>query len=212
MAAIGRRELIIGAGALALGACNGAGGTSIGEDDMVLGQANAPITLIEYASTTCPHCAAFHEENWDRLKEQYIDTGRVRFVFREFPTAPAAVAVAGFQVARCGGATPEQYFARVGELFRQQQAIFASGSMEGVRAKLIEIGGAAGLSEQQVLECISDESGAERVRRIVESANNEFNITGTPTFIINGRKVEDPSFVTWDGLSRILDAQLANTN
>lgn len=212
MVAIGRRELIIGAGALALGACGGGGGSTVGEDDMVIGQANAPVTFIEYASTTCPHCAAFHEENWDRLKEQYIDTGRVRFVFREFPTPPAAVAVAGFQVARCGGATPEQYFARVGELFRQQQAIFASGSMEGVRAKLIEIGGAAGLSEQQVLECISNEAGAERVRRIVDSAQREFNITGTPTFVINGRKVEDPSVVTWEGLSRILDAQLADSN
>lgn len=212
MVAIGRRELMIGAGALALGACGGGGGSTVGEDDMVIGQANAPVTFIEYASTTCPHCAAFHEENWDRLKEQYIDTGRVRFVFREFPTPPAAVAVAGFQVARCGGATPEQYFARVGELFRQQQAIFASGSMEGVRAKLIEIGGAAGLSEQQVLECISNEAGAERVRRIVDSAQREFNITGTPTFVINGRKVEDPSVVTWEGLSRILDAQLADSN
>lgn len=212
MVAIGRRELIIGAGALALGACGGGGGSAVGEDDMVIGQANAPVTFIEYASTTCPHCAAFHEENWDRLKEQYIDTGRVRFVFREFPTPPAAVAVAGFQVARCGGATPEQYFARVGELFRQQQAIFASGSMEGVRAKLIEIGGAAGLSEQQVLECISNEAGAERVRRIVDSAQREFNITGTPTFVVNGRKVEDPSVVTWEGLSRILDAQLADSN
>jgi protein-disulfide isomerase len=191
--------------------CGGAsGGAGVSADDMVLGSPDAPVTMIEYASTTCPHCAAFHEEVWDQLKETYIDTGRVRFVFREYPTAPAPVAVAGFQLARCGGATPEQYFTRVGELFRQQRAIFATGTMDGVRRKLIEIGAAAGLSEEQVVECISDESGAERIRNTVETGNREFTITGTPTFVINGSKVEDPSIVTWEGLQRILDAELAS--
>jgi protein-disulfide isomerase len=213
MFAIGRRNLLVGAGAFglvgALGGCNSAGGgAAISADDMALGAENAPVTLIEYASSTCPHCADFHAANWDQLKATYIDTGRVRYVFREYPTAPAAVAVAGFQIARCGGATSEQYFVRLGELFRQQQAIFATGSMEGVRGKLIEIGAAAGLSEQQVMECINDEAGAERIRRIVEGAQ-AFNVTGTPTFVLNGTKIEDPSVVTWEGLSRILDAALA---
>ncbi len=205
MFAIGRRGLIMGASALALGAslgaCDSAGGGAVTADDMVLGNANAPVTLVEYASTTCPHCAEFHETIWPELKSTFVDTGRVRFVFREFPTPPAAIAVAGFQLARCGGASPEQYFTRVGELFRQQQTMFASGTLEGVRAKLIEIGGAAGLSEQQVLECISDEGGAERVRRIVESADN---VTGTPTFIINGTKFEQAP--TYENLSRALEA------
>lgn len=212
MFAIGRR-LILGAAALALvglAGCNGSGsGGAVGADDMVLGAENAPVTLIEYASTTCPHCAAFHEEVFEQLKTNYIDTGRVRYVFREYPTAPAPVAVAGFQLARCGGATAEQYFIRLGELFRQQQAIFATGTMEGVRGKFVEIGAAAGLSEEQVMQCISDEAGAERIRRIVESGNRDFSITGTPTFVINGRKVEDPSVVTYEGLSRLLDAAAA---
>ena len=210
-----RRKLLLGASALALAgtltACNGAGaGAGVSPDDMVLGAADAPVTLIEYASTTCPHCAAFHEEVWDQLKENYIDTGKVRFVFREYPTAPAPVAVAGFQLARCGGATTEQYFVRLGELFRQQRAIFASGSMEGVRQKFIEIGAAAGLSETQVLECINDEAGAERIRRTVDTGNAEFRVTGTPTFILNGRKIEDPSVVTYEGLSRLIEAELAD--
>ncbi len=214
MFAIGRRKLVLSAGALAiaraLGACNNAnGGAGVSPDDMVLGAADAPVTLIEYASSTCPHCAAFHEAVWERLKTTYIDPGRVRYVFREYPTAPAPVAVAGFQLARCGGATSEQYFVRLGELFRQQQAIFATGSMEGVRQKFIEIGGAAGLSEQQVMDCINDEAGAERIRRIVEAGNRDFAITGTPTFVLNGRKIEDPSVQTWEGLSRLLDAELA---
>jgi protein-disulfide isomerase len=211
MFAIGRRELIVGAGALALAGCGGGGGGNAGvsADDMVLGDPSAPVTLIEYASVTCPHCAEFHEAVWDQLKTNYIDTGKVRFVFREYPTAPAPVAVAGFQLARCGGASAEQYFTRVGELFRQQRAMFATGTMDGIRAKLIEIGGAAGLSEEQVTQCITDESGVARIRETVETGDREFSITGTPTFVLNGEKVTDPSIVTWEGLRRILDAALA---
>ncbi len=209
MFAIGRRELLLGVSALVLVGCGGAGGGGAGvsADDMVLGDANAPVTLIEYASTTCPHCAAFHEEAWEQLKTNYIDTGRVRFVFREYPTAPAPIAVAGFQLARCGGASSEQYFARIGELFRQQRAMFATGSMEGVRQKLIEIGSATGLSQDQVMQCIADESGAERIRNTVETANREFNVTGTPTFVINGTKYDGaPSYA---GVSAALDRALA---
>jgi protein-disulfide isomerase len=208
MFAIGRRGLILGASALALGAslgaCNGGGSSGgVTADDMVLGSANAPVTLVEYASTTCPHCAEFHEAAWEQLKTNYIDTGRVRFVFREFPTPPPAIALAGFQLARCGGATPEQYFTRLDELFRQQSAMFASGSIEGVRAKLVEIGGAAGLSEQQVLECVNDQSGPERVRRLVEAGQGE-GVTGTPTFFINGTRFEGAP--TYENMSRALEA------
>lgn len=208
MFAIGRRKLLLGATALALvGGCNNAGGAAISADDVVLGAENAPVTLIEYASTTCPHCAAFHAEVWDELKANYIDTGRVRFVFREFPTPPPAVAVAGFQLARCGGAAPEQYFVRISELFRQQQAMFASGSMEGIRRRLIEIGAAAGLSEEQVNECITDSSAGDRVNRIIEGAR-QYNITGTPTLILNNRKLE-PTPATYEDLARAIEAELA---
>lgn len=211
MIAIGRRNLLLGASALALAGlagCDGANGNAgVTADDMVIGAADARVTVIEYASTTCAHCAAFHAEAWDRIKENYIDSGRIRFVLREYPTAPAAVSVAGFQLARCGGASDEQYFTRVGEIFRQQQAIFASGTMEGVRQKFIEIGAAAGLSQEQVMQCISDEAGAERVRNTVDAANREFNITGTPTFIINGVKFNGAP--TYENLSAAIDAALA---
>ena len=136
----------------------------------------------------------------------------MRFVYREYPTAPAPVAVAAFQVARCGGASNEQYFTRLGEIYRQQHAMFATGTMEGVRAKLVEIGAAAGLTQDQVMQCITDEAGAERIRRVVEAGDRDFQITGTPTFILNGSKVEDPAIQTPEGLSRILDAALAAHN
>jgi protein-disulfide isomerase len=220
MFAIERRTLLLGASALALAgtsatlaACNNShGGTAISEDDVVLGQANAPVTLIEYASAVCPHCAHFHAEVFDQLKEHYIDTGKVRYVFREFPTEPAAIAVAGFQLARCGGATPEQYFARLGEIFRQRLsgALFASGTNEGVRQKFFEIGAASGLSQDQVTQCISDQAGAERIRRIVEAGNRDFHIEGTPTLVLNGRVLNDPSALTFAGLSRLIDAELAS--
>ena len=208
MLVVGRRNLLLSAAAFSIiGACDGASGGAINEDDVVLGSADAPVTIIEYASATCPHCAHFHEVVWDQLKENYIDNGRVRFVYREYPTAPAAVAVAAFQVARCGGASPEQYFSRLGEVYRQQGAMFESGSIEGIRQKLIEIGGASGLSEQQVLQCVSDEAGAARARRILD-ASRQFNITGTPTVIINGQKYEEAGEVTYNGLARAIDAAL----
>lgn len=203
MAGIGRRELILAAGALALMGCNGAGGAGAAEGDMVLGNANASVTLVEYASTTCPHCAEFHEAAWEQLKTNYIDTGRIRFVFREFPTAPAPVAVAGFQVARCGGATPEQYFTRVGEIFRTQQALFQGISADAGRQYFVSLGEAAGLTEQQVLDCISDEAGANRVRGMVAAGERD-GVTGTPSFIINGTKFEQAP--TYENLSHALDA------
>ena len=214
MVAIRRRQLLLGsvvaAAALATG-CGGATGQAgaPSPDDMAIGAANAPATLIEYASVTCPHCREFYETVFADLKRNYIDTGKLRYIFREYPTPPAAVAVAGFQLARCGGATPDQYITRVGVLFDQQAAIFASGSMEGVRQKFVEIGGAAGLTEAQVMACINDTSGADRINRIVQGAETQFHVTGTPTLILNGVKLEDPSAVTYAGLSRFIDAAIA---
>ncbi|GAN00221.1 periplasmic thiol:disulfide interchange protein DsbA [alpha proteobacterium U9-1i] len=206
MFAVDRRVLLVGAGALGLAGCDGASGSANATaDDMVLGADNAPVTIIEYASTTCGHCARFHHDVWAQLKANYIDTGKVRFIFREFPTDPAAIAVAGFQLARCNSASQEQYFTRLTVLFEQQQAIFATGSMAGVRDKFIEIGGGAGLSEEQVMQCINDPAGAERVRRIGEGAS-QFQVTGTPTLIINGEKTTDPAAYTYEGLARLIDA------
>jgi protein-disulfide isomerase len=212
--AFSRRSLLLAtAAATFTAACNGSnGGAAASAGDMAIGAENAPVTLIEYASVTCPHCREFHDTVWDSLKEHYIDTGKVRFIFREFPTPPQQVAVAGFQLARCGGATPDQYFTRLDALFGQQVNIYTameSGGAEAVRSKLIEIGGATGLSADQVTACIADEAGAERIRQTVETGQSQFNVTGTPTLILNGEKVTDPSAVTYEGLSRLIDAKIA---
>lgn len=185
-----RRTLLLGAGA-ALIAGKAHASAAITADDVVLGDANAPVTLIEYASTTCPHCAAFHAAVWEALRARYIDSGRVRFAFREFPTPPEAIALAGFQIARCRNATPEQYIARVGELFRQQQTIFSESNMQGALRRLVAIGEGFGLTATEVNAAINDRSGAERIRRIMEAAQ-AFHIHGTPSFVINGQRYEGP--------------------
>ncbi|MBI1250644.1 MAG: thioredoxin domain-containing protein [Alphaproteobacteria bacterium] len=205
-----RTTLLLGAGALAA-ACSGGGGTAaVSAGDMLLaarGAENAPL-LIEYASLTCPHCASFHAGAWPEVKANYIDTGRLRFAFREYPTPPVPVAVAGFQVARCGGASTEQYYDRLSVLFAQQRQIIETGSYEGVRGKLIDIGRAAGLSAEQVEACIADEAGSARIRQVVEDAQ-QFNITGTPTFLLNGERLEVPGEAPYEAFAAAIDAKLS---
>src|SRR5262249_40103804 len=144
-----RRDLIVGASALGASALGAAAlawpllahaQSFVTPDDMVLGSPNARLTLIEYASAACPHCAHFHETVFPQLKARYIDTGKVFFIFRETLTAPAPVALAGFQVARCNGADAQEYFSRIGEIFADQQQMFATGTMQGVLDTLDQIG------------------------------------------------------------------------
>jgi protein-disulfide isomerase len=207
---LGRRSLVLGASAFAVAASlpRADAQTFVTPDDMVLGSADARVTLIEYASAACPHCAHFHETVFPRLKANYIDTGKVFFIFRETLTAPAVVALAGFQVARCNGANNDQYFARIGEIFADQQQMFATGTMQGVLNTLDEVGAHNGLSPEQVMQCIQDQAGQARIQRF-DQGSTQFNVTGTPTFILNGQKVEDPRVATYDGLSQILDQALA---
>lgn len=206
-----RTAMMAGAAALASfagAAASAAAQTAPTADDMVLGSANAPVTLIEYASASCPHCAHFHETVFPQLKANYIDTGRVRLIFREMLTEPGAVALAGFQVSRCNSATPDQYFSRLNEIFADQQAMYAAGTMRAVLDTMLEVGAHAGLSHDQVMTCINDPSSQDRLGRFNQSAN-QFNVTGTPTLILNGQKLEDPSALTYDGLSHILDQAIA---
>lgn len=198
-----RRTFALGAGALAF---TGAAHASEA-DDMTIGAPNAPVHLVEYASATCPHCAHFHETNWALLKANYIDTGRVRFTMREMATPPASVAVAMFQVARCGGASADEYFRRLAILYQRQRAILETGSMNGVRDALFALGGEWGLSNDQVWAAITDAAGSARVRQSIEEAASR-GVTGTPTFFLADQRVSDPTFLTPAGMTSILDAAL----
>jgi protein-disulfide isomerase len=207
---LGRRSLVLGASALAAAAAlpRADAQTTATPDDMVLGSPQARVTLIEYASAACPHCAHFHETVFPQLKTNYIDTGKVFFIFRETLTAPAQVAFGGFQLARCNGATADQYFARIGEIFADQQQMFASGTMQSVLDTFNLVGSHYGLTPDQVMHCLQDTTGEARIQRF-DTGSTQFNVTGTPTFILNGQKLDDPRTGTYDGMSQILDQALA---
>jgi len=218
MLVLGRRNLLLGGGALAalaVAGCNGASQASgVTPDDMAIGNPDSGVTLIEYGSSMCSHCREFEEAVFDQLKTNYIDTGRIHFIFREVlaPVDPQRViptiALAEYQVARCANATPEQYFSRLGVMFEQQPAMFQAGSRNGIEAKLVEIGAAAGLSRETVLACISDPEGARRMERLGQLATRD-NVTGTPTFFLNGELLDGAATASYEALAAVLDAAIA---
>ncbi|PZO53843.1 MAG: hypothetical protein DCF16_05985 [Alphaproteobacteria bacterium] len=204
---IGRRiSRRVFAGTVAATALVGpAAAAGLTSDEVTIGAANAPVHLIEYASSTCPHCAEFHETAWATLKTQYIDAGRVRFTFREMATAPQAVALAMFQLARCETTAPDEYLRRVGVLFERQAAIFSTPTGEAVQAALLALGGEWGLAPTQVMAAINDPAGPPRIIRSMEQAA-ALGVTSTPSFLLNGQKLEDHAFHTLEGMQLILDA------
>lgn len=171
-------------GTLALAACGG-GKTDAGADDMVLGKADAPITLVEYASVTCTHCAAFNEKVFPTVKAKYIDTGKVKYIYREFLTPPADVSAAGVLVARCAG--KDKYFEVIDAIMRSQKELFTTGDAKGI---LKRVANSAGLSDEAFAKCVNDPKGLERIQTNMEKYAKADNITGTPTLIINGQKFE----------------------
>ncbi|MDC7683801.1 DsbA family protein [Asticcacaulis sp. BYS171W] len=169
--------------ALALTGCGGTGGSAASDEDMTLGKADAPITLIEYASVTCVHCADFNEKVFPTVKKDYIDTGKVHYIYREFITGPADVSAAGILVARCAG--KDKYFSVIDAIMRSQKEIFTTGDGKGV---LKRVASSAGMSDEQFQTCVSDAKGLDRINKNIEKYVKEDDITGTPTLIINGEK------------------------
>jgi protein-disulfide isomerase len=149
---------------------------------MSLGDPAAKVTVIEYASDTCPHCAKFGADVFPAFKAKYVDTGKVRYVFREFLTPPTNIAAAGFLLARCAG--KDNYFKVVDAEFRAQERIYQTGDVHGV---LGEIGKSVGLSQAQVDACIQDPAALAALQERVDKAADQDHITGTPTLIVNGK-------------------------
>ena len=174
-----RRALVLGLTAAALAAWPVAGGAVVTADDRTLGAANAKVTVYEYASVTCPHCANWHRDVFPAFKAKYIDTGKVRFVFRELPTEPAEFASAGFMVARC--APKAKYFDVIDSLFAQQALVFSN---QG-RRWLTDAGAAGGLTADQVRACSLDQAGLDALNaRIERNLGEHTRIGSTPTFVI----------------------------
>jgi protein-disulfide isomerase len=151
--------------------------------DLWQGSADAPITMIEYASMTCPHCAAFTAETYPALKSKYIDTGKVHFVLREFPFDPYATAA--FMLARCVG--PDKREAMVELLFAQQKNwAYADKPLEG----LTNVVKQTGMTQDQFNACLRDRTLYDQVNEIRDTAAKKFGVEATPTFFVNGKKIE----------------------
>ncbi|MGK2741461.1 DsbA family protein [Tepidicaulis sp. LMO-SS28] len=151
--------------------------------DLALGAEDAPVTIIEYASLTCNHCAAFHNQVYPMLKEKYIDTGKVRFIARAFPLDP--VATAGLMVARCAG--DERYFGFLEVLFeRQTQWAYSEEPIE----KLKDIAKQGGFTDESFDACLKNEELLDHIRDVQKRAYEQLEVGSTPTFFINGEKLE----------------------
>jgi protein-disulfide isomerase len=202
MRAIARRTVVLAAAMLALAACNKGGGAADISQDRSLGKADAPVTLIEYASPTCPHCAAFNKDTMPAFKSKYVDTGKVHYVFRE-AMIHGPVDAAAFLLARC--VPQDKYFTVIDAVMRSQQEMAETGDVRGV---LMRIGQSSGLNEQQVNACLTDEAKIKAMQERYEKQMKEFDVQGTPTFILNGKKVADHA-MTIDELSAAIDPLLA---
>jgi protein-disulfide isomerase len=154
--------------------------------DHVLGKADAPVTIVEYASFTCGHCAAFHQNTFPKLKEKYIDTGKVKLIFRVFPTAPAQLSIAAGMLAHCAG--EDKYFAFTSALFETQRTW--AGSANAVDA-LLKLSNQAGMSKEKFEACLSDKKLATDIQQVAVRGFETFGVNSTPTFFINGKtKIE----------------------
>ena len=181
-----RNLMLIAAAGLALAACGKSGSdalSTIRADEYALGSATAPVTMIEYASTSCSHCAQFNNEVFPAFKAKYIDTGQVRYVLREITTPPTDFAAASFLLARCAG--PEKYHAVLDAVFRSQSAIFQSGDFGG---GLRQIANSAGMTDEEFRTCVTDEKAVEALNKRLETNSREGKIDSTPTFFFNGVK------------------------
>lgn len=169
--------------------------------DMAIGATDAPVTLIEYASFTCPHCGDFHDRVFDKLKAEYIDTGKVRFVHREVYFD--RFGLWGGLIARCGGEM--RYFGIVDVLYSTQKEWIGSGENDVVLSNLSKVGKTAGLDQAQIDACLQDEAMAQSMVAAYQTHAAEDDITGTPSLVINGEKHGN---MTYAELKEIIDGLL----
>ncbi|PHY18022.1 DsbA family protein [Caulobacter sp. BP25] len=177
------RVTLVAALAAGLASC-GPKGETVAADDMTQGNPNAKVTVVEYASASCSHCAEWNEDVYPAFKAKYIDTGKVNYVYREILTPPNEVAAAAFLMARCAG--KDKYFQVLDSVYRAQSQMFQTGQF---REGLLTVAQSAGMSEDQFNACVTDEKALKALNDRVEKYSKEAKIQGTPTFVVNGKKV-----------------------
>ncbi|MER8977483.1 MULTISPECIES: DsbA family protein [unclassified Mesorhizobium] len=166
--------------------------------DKQLGKDDAKVTIVEYASMTCPHCAHFAETTFPDLKTKYIDTGKVRYILREFPFDPSAEA--GFMLARCA---KDNYYPMVDVLFRQQANWVG---VQNTKDALLQISKLAGFTQESFEACLTDQKLLDDVRSVQKRGANEFKVDSTPTFFINGKTYKGAMSI--EEMSAIIDPLL----
>ena len=171
--------------------------------ELSMGQADAPVTLIEYASYTCPHCQRFHEEVFGKIKANYIDTGKVRFIYREVYFDKYGLWAA--MIARCGGEM--KYFGISDMLYDTQKDWLAPGDDAGIAENLRKVGLKAGLSADEIDQCMNDEGKARAMVETYQKNATADKIEGTPSFIIDGQLYKNMGY---DEFAATLDAKLAD--
>jgi protein-disulfide isomerase len=167
--------------------------------DIILGDENAPVTIIEYASMTCPHCANFNNNTLPVIKEKYIDTGKVKLILREFPFDPRATAAA--MLARC--APPEHHYPLVDVLFKRQRDWAQA---DDPRPVLLQIARLAGFTQESFEACLKNQELLDNVLKVQKTGADEYGVSSTPTLFINGEM--HAGALTPDELSKIIDGKL----
>ena len=170
--------------------------------DMAVGDPDAPVTVIEFFSLTCPSCERFHKQVYNRLKPEYVDAGRVRFVVRDFPlNAPAFEAAV---LAHCAGR--ERYFTFIDVLF---QTFDDWASSRDFNDKLGQIGELGGVSRDQFADCLADQGLENSIFQSIADGQAEYDVSGTPTLVVNGEKYDGQ--MSFDALSKHIDRLLAGS-
>ncbi|RLQ89379.1 DsbA family protein [Notoacmeibacter ruber] len=165
--------------------------------EKVLGSEDAPVTIVEYASMTCGHCRAFHEETFPELNKAFIQTGKVRFILREFPLDPRATAA--FMLARC---SEDKYFPVVDVLFNRQN-VWARAEPQDAAKTLFDTVKIAGFTEESFDACLQDQTLLDNVNAVRERASDEFGVDSTPTFFIDGNRY--PGAMSIGQLATLID-------
>jgi protein-disulfide isomerase len=170
-------------------------------EERFLGAEDAPVTMIEYSSLTCPHCADFHTATLPKIKEQYVTPGKLRLVYRDFPLDPLAMAAA--MLPHCAG--DDRYFGLLEALFRTQPTWARS---QEPAKELERLSRFAGLSSAEFQACLNNNDLLQAIQRRAEAARSEYNITSTPTFLINGQKIVGAS--GFEEFQRVIEQQLGS--
>ena len=167
-------------------------------EDYVIGNPDAQAVIIEYASLTCPHCARFHAETLPKIKANYVDTGLVKFVYRDFPLDRVALQAA--QVARC--MPPERYFGFLDVLFRQQEQWAAGRDANAMLDRVKQLAAVAGLSRERSTACVDDQALQLKIVSAAQAGERDYKINATPSLVINGKRHTGP--VSFEELDKVL--------